>query len=390
MEQEDQGNNHRTLEISPLKRRRGRPRKYPRTNVNREENAVPRVQNLQRQENAPNPPGFAGVNDNQPCQVNANDIMVGQVVHGVIDATFDAGYLLTVRVGNSDNTLRGVVFKPGQYIPVAADNDVAPNVPMIRRNEVPIPANHLNQVHVHNPRTRERNELANFNRNRTAKLVVSRARHMSPVPILPAHPVPNNKVVPVVLQPVNLSTGGTVSSQTPPDLTIPAPLEASKGKQVNNASSSDASKPTNQVKTVENQLLPSPATSNQGTLQTEATTMKLPCPPFENLLTEVINRVQNPAQLNGTQQKNLKNENNMDQPLCIEPLQTVVPVSPTSLPKPFENFRTGKMTELLRAVQEKMMDNQSHQTEEPARGSRPCAEVEQEDEVNGHSQASSV
>lgn len=34
------------------------------------------------------------------------------------------------------STLRGVVYKPGSYVPVA-ENDVAPDVPMIRRNEVP-------------------------------------------------------------------------------------------------------------------------------------------------------------------------------------------------------------------------------------------------------------
>ncbi|KAL5802520.1 hypothetical protein ACOSQ3_030956 [Xanthoceras sorbifolium] len=404
MNQDDLGNNHDALQNIPVKRRRGRPRKHPRPNVNRGENAVLRGQNLNRQENAPIPPGFGGINGNQPQQVNpnnnANTIGVGQVVQGVIEASFDAGYLLTVRVGNSENTLRGVVFKPGHYVPVAAHNDVAPNVPMIRRNEVPLPAANLNQVHGHN-RSWERNEQrVNSHRNGTAKLGVSRAKRVSPMPIQIAHPVPRNKVVPVVLQPVNLPNGGTVANQPPPLLTLPSPLEATKGKQVQeDAYPSNGSEPTNQVQTVGNQVLPSPRTSKPGMpdqvpveklCDAEVTSMRLPCAPFENLLSEVINRIQPPSQSDETQ---MKNNDDMYQPLSIEPLQAVQPdqnIQSASLPKPFGNFRTGKMTELLRAVQENIMENQSPQTEEPARSSRPSAEAKQEEKENGHPRAPSV
>ncbi|KAG6407293.1 hypothetical protein SASPL_130280 [Salvia splendens] len=62
--------------------------------------------------------------------------MVGQSVTGVIEASFDSGYLLTVRIGYSSTNLRGVVFKPGHCAPITAQNDVAPRVQMIRRSDV--------------------------------------------------------------------------------------------------------------------------------------------------------------------------------------------------------------------------------------------------------------
>ncbi|MED6203430.1 Protein METABOLIC NETWORK MODULATOR 1, partial [Stylosanthes scabra] len=89
--------------------------------------------------------------------------MVGQAVSGVIEAVFDAGYLLSVRVGDSDTTLRGLVFKPGRYVPISSENDVAPGVPMIQRDEVPIPSG---KAQFQTPLPKERNEQhANINRN---------------------------------------------------------------------------------------------------------------------------------------------------------------------------------------------------------------------------------
>ncbi|GLJ26540.1 hypothetical protein SUGI_0514070 [Cryptomeria japonica] len=41
-----------------------------------------------------------------------NGSLVGQPVHGVLDGSFDAGYLISVRVGDTDAVLRGVVFGP--------------------------------------------------------------------------------------------------------------------------------------------------------------------------------------------------------------------------------------------------------------------------------------
>ncbi|KAK2639649.1 hypothetical protein Ddye_027444 [Dipteronia dyeriana] len=397
MNEDNPGNNHDASDNNPMKRRRGRPRKLPSPNASRGENAVPRDQNFNRQENAPIPPGFLGINGNQTHQVNpnnnANDFAVGQVVHGVIEATFDDGYLIAVRVGNTENALKGLIFKPGHCSPLTEHNDVAPNVPIIRRSEVPLPAVNLNQ------------QRGNYYRFGPPNLGASRARQVPPVPIPTAHPVPRNKVVPVVLQSASQSVptvpnGGTVANQPSPFLNLPSSLEASKGKRVWEAAfPSNGPKPTNQVQIVGNQVLASPPTSNQrGTNQFSVTklsdeeekSIELPVP-CENLLTEVINRLQDPLQSEETQMKNKKGENNdMDRPLSIEPLQAVLPdrnIQSGTLPKPFESFRTGKMTELLRAVQENMMENQSPQTEEPTRGSRPGSEAEQRDKGNGHPQA---
>ena len=48
---------------------------------------------------------------------------VGQAVTAVVESEFDDGYVITGKIGNSD--LRGVLFKPGHYAPVTAENDVA-------------------------------------------------------------------------------------------------------------------------------------------------------------------------------------------------------------------------------------------------------------------------
>ncbi|KAH7288900.1 hypothetical protein KP509_31G048800 [Ceratopteris richardii] len=54
--------------------------------------------------------------------------MVGQTVHGVVDGCFDAGFLVSLRMGDSNSLYRGVVFGPGLSIPVSNDTDVAKNV----------------------------------------------------------------------------------------------------------------------------------------------------------------------------------------------------------------------------------------------------------------------
>lgn len=56
------------------------------------------------------------------------DVNVGQQVHGVVDGMFDAGYLVTVRVGDGETVFRGVVFGPGLSLPLNKENDVAPKL----------------------------------------------------------------------------------------------------------------------------------------------------------------------------------------------------------------------------------------------------------------------
>eukprot|EP01018_Ginkgo_biloba_P002033 Gb_06595 [translate_table: standard] len=74
--------------------------------------------------------------DNESSQSGlGNNSLIGQTVHGVLDGSFDAGYLITVRVGQSDTVFRGVVFGPGLSIPPSKINDIASNVKHTNRDE---------------------------------------------------------------------------------------------------------------------------------------------------------------------------------------------------------------------------------------------------------------
>ncbi|XP_024530947.1 uncharacterized protein LOC112346370 [Selaginella moellendorffii] len=113
---------------SPVKKRRGRPRKCdtiaaaaaaaaasPQLGTNGGVGPTPARKVRKRKIDPLSPP-----------QVDAS--LVGQSVHGVLDGSFDAGYILTVRVGETDTILRGVVFGPGLCVPITTANDIAPNV----------------------------------------------------------------------------------------------------------------------------------------------------------------------------------------------------------------------------------------------------------------------
>ncbi|KAJ6332767.1 hypothetical protein OIU77_008759 [Salix suchowensis] len=213
MSEVNQGNKPVASAIIPLKRQRGRPRKYPKLEVHHKGNAhVPRDQNPNRRENA-HAVGFGGVNGKQPHQVDpvndANDSMIGQSVHGIIEATFDAGYLLNVRVS-----------------------------PMIRRNEIPLPRESNTKADCCNPGPRDMNGTA-----QAANPAGSKGKQV--LPVVPQTPVMSRgNSVPVVLQPVNLSSGApSVSAASQTSLLVP-----SKGKQIQDADhSSNVSTPTNKV-----------------------------------------------------------------------------------------------------------------------------------------------
>ncbi|XP_008226967.1 PREDICTED: uncharacterized protein LOC103326513 [Prunus mume] len=122
MSQADQGNKN-----IPVQRKRGRPRKHPQPNNSGHNAASIGI-------NSPPPtapPGF------ERRVVRTTDVRVGSVVCGFIDAEFDGGYMLTVRGDNFHTTLKGVLYKPGSYPHVSAENGVGLGDPMIRRNEVP-------------------------------------------------------------------------------------------------------------------------------------------------------------------------------------------------------------------------------------------------------------
>ena len=57
---------------------------------------------------------------------------VGEYVDGVIDGAFDAGYLVTIKIGSdTDRLYHGVVFGPELYTPINQQNDVVPQLKMI-------------------------------------------------------------------------------------------------------------------------------------------------------------------------------------------------------------------------------------------------------------------
>lgn len=119
----------------PMKRKRGRPRK--------DDNQI-------QGESSPVIPGSDCMKKNKQIVGASNaaiDNMVGQMVSGVIEGSFDAGYLLNVKVGDTDTQLRGVVFLPGRFTPITAANDVAPNARMYKRKEIPIPVQSLQTQH---------------------------------------------------------------------------------------------------------------------------------------------------------------------------------------------------------------------------------------------------
>lgn len=120
----------------PMKRKRGRPRKDENLVHGESMTAMPGPDNLKKNKQS------VGASD------DVEDEMVGQMVSGVIEGSFDAGYLLNVKVGDTETQLRGVVFLPGKFTPITPANDVAPHVKMCRRKEIPIPAVNL-QSHLY-------------------------------------------------------------------------------------------------------------------------------------------------------------------------------------------------------------------------------------------------
>ncbi|KAJ0239478.1 DNA binding protein [Hirschfeldia incana] len=69
-----------------------------------------------------------------PQQESVN--LVGKSVSGVVAGSFDAGYILNVKVQDSDTKLMGIVFRKGKVTPVTPENDVAPHVKMFAKEDI--------------------------------------------------------------------------------------------------------------------------------------------------------------------------------------------------------------------------------------------------------------
>lgn len=222
-----------------MKRKRGRPRKEKCRN--------PAVIHWKHEENACVPPGCQVVNDDK------NDVVLGQAVTGFIEAIFDAGYLISVTVDGSDIPFRGVVFKPGCYVPISEENDVAPEVPIIRRHHISHPTENCTSVHGNNLSTsgtaNQVPKAANLSSSKRKKRVPT----MESQPSWPA--ASTGIMVPVRLKSVDLSNVLPMANEVPPVATTQAAAQiaAAKGRQV----------PVATLQSV-NQLLPSqPQSSNQ-------------------------------------------------------------------------------------------------------------------------------
>ncbi|XP_050235515.1 uncharacterized protein LOC126685397 [Mercurialis annua] len=138
MDPHSQGNSSASPADPPLKRKRGRPRKDESQVQGETTPATPAADILKKNKQSADTTDYVG------------DEMVGKRVSGVIEGSFDAGYLLKVKVGDTETQLRGVVFLPGRFTPVTASNDVAPEVKMYKRTEMQIPAP-IPTTQVHGP-----------------------------------------------------------------------------------------------------------------------------------------------------------------------------------------------------------------------------------------------
>ncbi|GMP52487.1 hypothetical protein CsSME_00018277 [Camellia sinensis var. sinensis] len=341
MNQVNQVKNYDAPPNMPMKRKRGRPRKD---------------HTLNRREAPPLPPGFGVFNGNHPRQVDAievsNESIVGQSVTGVVEEAFDAGYLLAVKIGNSNTSLRGVVFKPGHFVPISTENDVAPHVQMIRRNVFPMENQNQSRVPGHRPRSRERKEKHGKLRRietgnllngsptanqvhthdpQIADLAASKGKHVLPVS---AYATPSmgsrGTMVPVVLQPVSVSNGLPPVNQVPSVPSQAGHMADSKHKPVQTV--------TTQVPYLQ------PQTSQNG----EEVKAMNPTGVSQSSETRIENSMA--VGKSSVEDSGLSGEADSDETLFVEPIRTIhscVRNQSGPVPISLENHRIGRMSELL-------------------------------------------
>ncbi|KAL2245317.1 uncharacterized protein LOC105174858 [Sesamum indicum] len=341
--------------VQPAKRRRGRPRK----------DASPR-----HTEAAHLPPGFQGVKEYLPQKADRTmevECLVGQAVTGVVEATFDAGYLLNVRIGNSNTNLRGVVFKPGHYVPITAENDVAPHVQMVRRNDLHFTAENLSS---------SRGKKLTL---QTTAMVPSKRKYAPPKTAPPAPPVGlRGRTVPMIPQPVDSPSELQASdyddkdvhmaeplSMLPPNQSIPVGLtslaaqphpshQVAPGSKQDNDGSFDKS-----ISEVGQEEVPKPMTSTDidTSGSSQASDIKI-----EVGKEELISSAEDSGIISKQEI-----EYNTTEPLLTEALQATA-----SIMEPLFYHGTGRMTELLQALQENMKETPGELAEPPS----SAAEIE--------------
>ncbi|KAG2299179.1 hypothetical protein Bca4012_010741 [Brassica carinata] len=127
MEQTNQG----SISSIPSKRTRGRPRSD-------EVQTQPQL----------NPPVTSTT-----TTTATDENLIGRMVSGVVEGSFEAVYFLSVKVADTDKQFKGVVFLPGKVTPLTPTTDLFPQAKMYAR-EVPS----LNQ---HTPTTHSKKDAAN-------------------------------------------------------------------------------------------------------------------------------------------------------------------------------------------------------------------------------------
>ncbi|XP_073124244.1 uncharacterized protein [Henckelia pumila] len=352
MNQVNQGEGSVIPFIHQVKKRRGRPRKDT---------------GLKHARAAYAPPGFEVKQEYPPQRAykTNSDIMVGQAVTGVVQATFDAGYLLTVRIGNSNTNFRGVVFKPGNYAPITAETDLAPHLQMIKRNDVRLPHEH---------RSWSRSQKLSV---QTTGPVPSKLKYPSPA-TAPSVPTVGARgtVVPVVLQPVNRSNGYSGTNPIPSD-TSRAPHVIAFGNKDDHMVGTSAMLPPNQsIPASQIFVSTEPNSSHRVSKESEQNDrvsslnegipvaghgekgepMKSTDVNTPDSSQSTYSQVESDSEAWKSSPENsgiVSNQEagNSNEPFLTESMQT------TFVAKPLFTYGTGKMTELLKAVQENMKDN---------------------------------
>uniref|UniRef100_A0A7N0VB56 AT hook motif-containing protein n=1 Tax=Kalanchoe fedtschenkoi TaxID=63787 RepID=A0A7N0VB56_KALFE len=296
---------HESVSVTPgssyLKRKRGRPRKD-------------RTINYEAYSPSPCGEGLAtNVLRHIEPRPAAQLVSVGQPVGGVIEAVFDAGYLLNVEL-SAGTTLRGVIFKPGHYVPFSDENDVAPYAQLIRRNEVLIPSGTQNVLHGSYPvRKRRRRQKPNGNGNSFS--CTFNGAPVDNLPVIAASPISSRcNFVPVVLRPTLVLPNGIRP------LAIAPPVVSSISKQLSSIACQGPLLFNELVPDHLNQVLPYQQQNNLH-CTAAASTGNLSAIPFQQLLDEVIKRTKLPPSA-----KTVQNQaSDPEEPLSAEPLQAIQP-----------------------------------------------------------------
>ncbi|CAH2070185.1 unnamed protein product, partial [Thlaspi arvense] len=72
----------------------------------------------------------------KPPVTSIDEDLIGQVVSGVVEGSFEAGYFLNVKVADTDKQLKGLVFLPDKVTPVTPTTDLFPQAKMYAREDI--------------------------------------------------------------------------------------------------------------------------------------------------------------------------------------------------------------------------------------------------------------